>query len=265
MKKLFFYIITIITLLTVAGAKGFCQSVMTMTTAPSTLKVNIGLLGSGKATIDWGDGKNEKIAKLCNLAEYPYFVYYHTYSDTLAHTITIIGKDILVLYCENNQLINLDISKNEKIISLFCNKNNLTNLDVSKNIELKSLDCKNNQLKNLNISKNTKLTSLFCRENYLTNLNVCENTVLYLLDCGYNQLTNLDLSKNIELEILRCENNNFSETALNEMFKTICVYNKTNALGSEIDIFGNSGADSCDKSIVENKGWYIFKKNLDKK
>ncbi len=67
--------------------------------------------------------------------------------------------------CYNNQLTNLDVSKNTELTDLSCNINRLTNLDISKNTELTYLSCYNNQLTNLDVSKNTKLTRLYCDNN----------------------------------------------------------------------------------------------------
>ena len=58
------------------------------------------------------------------------------------------------LYCYNNTLTSLDVSKNEKLADLWCSQNNLTSLDVSKNPELKELWCSDNNLTSLDVSKN---------------------------------------------------------------------------------------------------------------
>ena len=57
------------------------------------------------------------------------------------------------LYCYNNKLTSLDVSKNEKLADLWCSQNNLTSLDVSKNPELKELWCADNNLTSLDVSK----------------------------------------------------------------------------------------------------------------
>jgi len=67
--------------------------------------------------------------------------------------------------------------------------NQLTNLDVSKNIELISLSCSNNQLTGIDVSKNIVLKELFCDNNQLTNLDVSNNIALKWLDCSNNQLS----------------------------------------------------------------------------
>ena len=50
------------------------------------------------------------------------------------------------LYCSENQLTNLDVSKNSALTSLYCYRNQLTSLDVNKNTALTELYCYNNQL-----------------------------------------------------------------------------------------------------------------------
>jgi len=90
------------------------------------------------------------------------------------------------LYCHNNQLTELDLSKNPALTNICCSYNQLTELDVSMLTQLKELDCGWNQLTELDVSKNTQLKEL---------------------DCGWNQLTELDLSKNTALEEVYCYHN----------------------------------------------------------
>ena len=82
------------------------------------------------------------------------------------------------LYCSENQLTELDVSKNKELESLLCNKNQLTELDVSQNTKLKNLHCYRNQLTELDVSKNTALVELYCWQNQLTSLD-CENLGFY--------------------------------------------------------------------------------------
>ena len=59
--------------------------------------------------------------------------------------VSIYGA-ITWLYCDNNQLTALDVSKNVSLTELNCNSNQLTALDVSKNTALNYLECYANQL-----------------------------------------------------------------------------------------------------------------------
>ena len=111
------------------------------------------------------------------------------------------------LWCAENKLTALDVSKNTALTDLYCSSNQLTTLDVSKNTALTDLDCGRNQLTTLDVSKNTALTYLSCRNNQLTTLDVSKNTALTYLSCRNNQLTTLDVSKNTALTKLSCDNN----------------------------------------------------------
>ena len=117
------------------------------------------------------------------------------------------------LFCGDNQLTSLDVSKNTALTSLGCYKNQLTSLDVSRLTALTSLSCSNNQLTALNVSNLTALTSLSCWNNQLTSLDVSRLTALTSLDCDNNQLTALDVSNLTALTSLSCDNNQL--TALN--------------------------------------------------
>ena len=113
-----------------------------------------------------------------------------------------------MLYCYNNQLTSLDVSKNTALTELYCSENSqLTSLDVSQNTALKTLGCDGNQIKSLDVSKNTALTALCCSDNSLTSLDVRKNTALKYLSCHSNQLTSLDVSQNTALTQLSCSYN----------------------------------------------------------
>jgi Leucine-rich repeat (LRR) protein len=115
-------------------------------------------------------------------------------------------SEITELYCDNNSLINLDLSNNTELTLLLCNNNALTSLNVSNNTLLEILNCYNNALTSLNVSNNTELGWLRCQNNSLTNLNVSANTILNTLLCQNNLLIHLDIS-NTEVTNLNCSNN----------------------------------------------------------
>ena len=145
------------------------------------------------------------------------------------------------LYCNNNQLTSLDVSKNTALTELDCYYNQLTSLDVSKNTALTELWCFDNQLTSLDVSKNTALTQLDCSDNQLTSLDVSKNTALTRLLCNYNQLTSLDVSKNTALEFLYCYYNQLTSldvsknTALKQLY---CINNQIK--GNQTEAFVNS-------------------------
>ena len=101
---------------------------------------------------------------------------------------------LTMLYCGDNQLASLDVSKNTSLTYLDCYNNQLTYLNVSGNTALTYLDCGKNQLTSLDVSKNTALKELDCHNNQLTALDVSNNTALEWLACYSNKLTSLDVS-----------------------------------------------------------------------
>ena len=138
------------------------------------------------------------------------------------------------LDCHNNQLAELDISRNTSLTKLHCGGNQLTALDVSNNTALIGLSCSSNQLTTLDVSHNTALSNyLYCNNNQLTELNVSNNTALLTLGCYNNQLTALDISSCTTLKDLRCYNNQLAaldvsnNTALTRLY---CQSNKLTAL-----------------------------------
>ena len=74
---------------------------------------------------------------------------------------------VTVLYCRENQLTALDLSKNTALTMFVCGPSQLTSLDLSKNTALTVLGCPGNALTVLDLSKNTALRTLYCSENYL--------------------------------------------------------------------------------------------------
>ena len=134
-------------------------------------------------------------------------------------SINVLAKDISnlkgieyftalrVLWCGNNRLTALDVSKNTALTDLSCYNNQLTALDVSKNTALTNLHCSSNQLTALDVSKNTALMYLYCDDNQLTVLDVSGCTALEWLQCDGNQLTALDVSGCTALTVLHCERN----------------------------------------------------------
>jgi hypothetical protein len=174
------------------------QMTVTVTTSVDSFIVNFELLGTGEATINWGDGKIHQTITLSDGDTQiigPSGVHLnvpidckHIYSDSSTSTITITGN-VTCLNCSGNQLTSLDVSKNPALELLNCFKNQLTNLDVSNSITLKALDCSGNQLTGLDVSKDPALELLNCSKNQLTNLDVSNNITLKALDCSGNQLT----------------------------------------------------------------------------
>lgn len=159
--------------------------------------------------------------------------------------------NITSLSFTQNQVTNLDISKNTSLTYLDCSVNQLTSLDISKNLALKNLFCFNNLLTNLDITKNISLTQLATYKNPLTTLNVTQNYALQTLICYDNQLTNLDVTKNLALKELYCYRNQITTLNLNnnlQLAKLSCDENKLEFL----DLSKNTALTDvwCDQNLI---------------
>ena len=115
------------------------------------------------------------------------------------------------LYCSNNSLKELDLSRNMLLEILFCNDNQLTSIDLSNCVNLRRLYCERNNLTALEVSSCAILEELAFRYNTISEIDVSRNAYLKVLNCPYNNLSELDLSNNLNLEILDCGSNDLEE------------------------------------------------------
>jgi hypothetical protein len=97
---------------------------------------------------------------------------------------------------------------------------------------------------------------LNCYDNQLTSLDVSGCAALQELSCWFNQLISLDVSKCPALQQLYCHDNQLTAPALNTVF-TALPDRTGEDYTSYISIYGNPGANSCNKTIAENKGWSV--------
>ena len=119
--------------------------------------------------------------------DYPYLSYALNNSTKLKITSSRYSR----LNVSGNQLESLDISQSPNIQKLYCNNNNLTTLDVTKHRQLVEL--------------NSLLQYLKCNYNQLTALKTTNNPELRTLEIKSNQIDVLDLSNNQYINTLRCQ------------------------------------------------------------
>ena len=143
---------------------------------------------------------------------------------------------------------------------LYCHENQLTTLDVSKNTMLEWLSCYDNQLTTLDVSQNTALQTLYCHENQLTTLDVSKNTALQSLSCRENQLTALKVSKDSPLTMLNCLSNQLSGAAMDALVESMPVvaagrFTVLNAL----DANEQNVITKTQVAAVKAKGWSVMR------
>ncbi len=165
------------------------------------------------------------------------------------------------LYCQGNEITELDLSKNTALTYLDCDFNRITKLTISNNALLDTLYCSENELTELDVSNNTALIYLDCYDNKLTQLDVTKNTALVQLDFCSNQITSIDLSNNIWLEELYCYQNKISGQNMDALIGSLPL-NDTPTYFDFAVIDYSEGVEKegnvCTKAQVEAakaKGW----------
>lgn len=140
-------------------------------------------------------------------------------------------ENLEILYCNNNNLKNLDLSKNLKIKEIYCYNNNIENLNITGLSNLKIIQAHKNQIQSINLETNKELTYVNLSKNKLSYLDIRNSTYLeklYItdnvlkelkmdyhpmfdeLDVSNNLLTFLDSFKFQKIETLKCSSNNLS-------------------------------------------------------
>ncbi|GEM_PF-7027682 len=150
------------------------------------------------------------------------------------------------LWCKDNSIKSIDLSKNKDLRGVWCSGNKLTSLDFSSNPELVWVYCHDNALTSLNVSKNTHMAYIECNTNpSLKKLDVTHNRELEHLMCASCGITSLDLSNNPELAHL---------DAFNNKLKSIDLSN--NPKMKRLDIWENVGLGNVDVSGLKHLQYY---------
>jgi len=114
------------------------------------------------------------------------------------------AKKVTGLDCSDNELTELKgLNKLVYLECLYCEYNQLSELDVSNLVNLEYLYCEYNQLSEIKgLDKLVNLNTLYCYDNNLTELDVSNLVNLKWLRCIDNKITELDVSKLVNLEEL---------------------------------------------------------------
>lgn len=168
------------------------------------------------STIDFIDVQNKDISDLEGIQYFYGLKKLYCNNNQLKNLVISKNKYLETLLCESNELEYLNISENTALKTLRCYDNLLTYIDVSSNTLLEELDCHNNQLTSLDVKKNLALAQLDCSnwsrygrkcKNRITSLDVTRNTKLWKLWCSRNRLTSLNLKNNRNISNLHCDYN----------------------------------------------------------
>ena len=114
------------------------------------------------------------------------------------------------LRCSDNEIKEIDISKNKVLKELDCSNNPIDRLDVSELPMLADLRIHSTKITQIDVRNNPALYLLTISNSPITSIDVSDNKELSMLLCNNNQLTELDVSKNAKLLMLSCGNNKLS-------------------------------------------------------
>jgi hypothetical protein len=157
-------------------------------------------------------------------------------------------KDLQYLYCYDNLITSLDVSKNTKLKVLDFESNLLSSIDISKNLQLEYFRSSfNKKIVSLDLSKSTMLKFLFCAANTLEVIDVSMLPELIELDCSLNlddhlkTFETLDISKNRKLKYLNISGARFSNIDMSH-----------NSLIDELDVSLTNNLKSIDLSNLKD-------------
>ncbi|RLI50194.1 MAG: hypothetical protein DRP09_20145 [Candidatus Thorarchaeota archaeon] len=141
--------------------------------------------------------------------------------------------NLTTVYCYDNNISVLDVSRVTSLVHLICYNNNISALDVSKLTSLGRLRCDWNNISVLDVGNLASLFLLYCQGNNISVLDVSALTLLQYLYCYNNNISFLDVSALTNLEKIRCYNNNISVldvSALTNLEQLYCYNNNISLL-----------------------------------
>jgi Leucine-rich repeat (LRR) protein len=110
-----------------------------------------------------------------------------------------------ILFCQRNQLAELNVSQNTALTNLECESNQFTTLDVSNNTALKVLGCAFNNLSSLDVSNNLLLEAIWFTDNNIQSLNLDVNTALKTYGLSNNPLVYMSIKNGNNANIIYIE------------------------------------------------------------
>ena len=116
-------------------------------------------------------------------------------------------ENLVSLNCDDNNISNLDLTKNANIASVICRTSHVKSVNVRNLTKLGYIDFQDNELTSIDVTTNSNLDRLILTTNSLSTLNVTNNPKLSYLKCGYNNLKELNVSQNPLLQTFYCNNN----------------------------------------------------------
>ena len=158
--------------------------------------------------------------------------------------------NVLSLNFSDNNLIEVDLSKNTKLKYIYGKDNKLKNISLPESNTLIELVIENNIIEELNLEKQQSLTFLNCSNNSLNSIVMPLESSIVRIDADNNNLEILDLKNEKNLRFLDCSNNNLKELNVTNSSLLINLFASENQI-EEIDLSSNTNLMSV--SLRNNK------------
>ena len=167
---------------------------------------------------------------------------------------------LIDLECMNNDLTNLQVANYNLLQRLMIGHNNLSSLNINYCPRLTVLNCEHNDIPSLDIAHCPALQELYCGNNRLAALDIANNSQITTLSCEQNLLTSIDLANDTVINTLKCYGNSLGTRALDEL---MCALPATN--GSFCPICNATDQNdlffATNVANVISKGWSVFDTN----
>ncbi|MBO4730345.1 MAG: InlB B-repeat-containing protein [Bacteroidaceae bacterium] len=168
-----------------------------------------------------------------------------------------------VLYCQDNSLTSLDLSKNKELKNLDCSNNQLTTLKLPTSAPLASIACYNNKLTSLNLASfSSTLQNVYCSDNMLTSLTLPSSaSQLTTVECWNNQLTSLKMPTDAtNLKTLYCYGNKIYGDATTQFVNSLPQRSGSKGGVEFVDHSNANEGNKCTSAnciTAESRGWIL--------
>ncbi|PHS67678.1 MAG: hypothetical protein COB12_02800 [Flavobacterium sp.] len=158
------------------------------------------------------------------------------------------------LWCDNNELTQIDLTQNINLTYFVGSQNQLTTVNINNNIQLQSFICVGNQLNQLDTSQNSILESIIILNNQISSLDLTQNPLLVTLSAPDNLISNIDLSQNVLLEFFNLKGNQLIVIDFSLNPELILIFCENNQLESADIRNGNN-------ENINIEGWFRMTNN----
>lgn len=136
------------------------------------------------------------------------------------------NEELITIDLSFNKLKSIDVSGNTKLENLILSSNEISSIDLSKNSNLVNLNIAENQISSIDLSKNTKIQSVEFMGNPFKSIDVSMLPELIYVNLDGTEISKMDVSKNPKLEALNLGSTKISsiDVSKNPDLKTLSIY-----------------------------------------